>query len=60
LLPSADYDAENEIWEFPPESIVGAEVQHWSSGDILIAVPARPEQADMAAIYHAVEKFNGI
>jgi hypothetical protein len=58
LLPTADYDAENEIWEFPPASIVGAEVQHRSSGEILVAVPPQPARADMAAIHDAVETLN--
>jgi hypothetical protein len=58
LLPTSDYDPENEIWEFPPGSIVGAEVQHWSSGEILVAVPPKAGQADMAAIDDAIKNFN--
>ena len=38
LLPTPDYDPEYEEWEFPPSSIVSAERQCWSSGEILVAV----------------------
>jgi hypothetical protein len=38
LLPTPDYNPECEKWEFPPCSIVSAERQRWSSGEILVAV----------------------
>jgi hypothetical protein len=38
LLPTQKYDPEDEIWEFPPGSIVKAEVKRTDEGeDILIA-----------------------
>lgn len=38
LLATPDYDPKNEEWEFPPSSIVSAEWQSWSSGEVLVAV----------------------
>lgn len=37
VLPTPDYDPENEHWEFPPGSIVRCVIENWSEGDILIA-----------------------
>jgi hypothetical protein len=58
LLPTEDYDPENEIWEFPPASVVAAEVQRWSSGEILVAVPLKAGATDMAALGAEVANFN--
>ena len=38
LLPSPGYDPDDEQWEFPPNSIVAAQLQEWSSNKILVAV----------------------
>jgi hypothetical protein len=58
LLPTVDYDPEGEIWEFPPASVVGAEVQRFSSGEILVAVPLTVGAADLAAVGEEVTKLN--
>jgi hypothetical protein len=38
LLPVPGYDPNDERWEFQPGSIVAAQLQTWSSGQILLAV----------------------
>lgn len=38
LLPTANYDSEDEIWEFPPGSTVRAEVRTRQSGTYRLAV----------------------
>jgi len=38
LLRTSDYDPDDEKWEFLPSSVVAAEVQQWSSGEILVAI----------------------
>lgn len=39
LLPTKDYDPEDEVWEFPPESIVRCEVRpNPGNPDIFLAV----------------------
>lgn len=38
LLPTADYDPEDEIWEFPPGSIVRCEERQGREGTYLLAV----------------------
>jgi hypothetical protein len=38
LLPTPDYDPEDEKWEFPPGSQVIAERKQLSSGNVLTAV----------------------
>ena len=40
ILPTSDYDPENETWEFVPGSIVRAEMRASGSGEFLIAVAA--------------------
>lgn len=40
LLPTPGFDPTDECWEFPPGSIVAAQLQTWSSGQILLAVEA--------------------
>lgn len=37
LLPTQDYDPRDEVWEFPPESIVLAERRQVEGEDILFA-----------------------
>lgn len=37
VLPTSDYDPNNERWEFLPGSVVRCRVENWSSGDILVA-----------------------
>jgi hypothetical protein len=41
LLPTPDYDPKDEVWEFPPSSVVSGEFQEWSSGEILVAIKAK-------------------
>jgi hypothetical protein len=38
LLPTPDYDPEDETWEFPPGSIVRGEKRDVGSGERLFAV----------------------
>lgn len=38
VLPTPDYDPEDEIWEFLPGSIVRCEKWNSSSGEVLLAV----------------------
>ena len=40
LLPTPDCDSEDEIWEFPPGSVVRCEKRQGSSGEYLLAVRA--------------------
>jgi hypothetical protein len=40
LLPTPDYDSEDEAWEFRPGSVVRCEKRHGSSGEYLLAVRA--------------------
>ena len=37
LLPTVDYDPEDEVWEFPPGSIVECEVERHSGREVLVA-----------------------
>ena len=38
VLPTSNYDPEDEVWEFPPDSIVRSEIR-WSGGkEFLLAV----------------------
>ena len=43
LLATPDYDPCDEKWEFLPGSIVAAERQRWSSGEIMVAVDRRQQ-----------------
>jgi len=38
ILPTVNYDPEDEIWEFPPGSIVQAEIRRGQGGEYLLAV----------------------
>ena len=38
LLPTPDYDPEDETWEFQPGSIVRGQKRHGRSGEHLLAV----------------------
>lgn len=38
VLPTPDYDAEDEKWQFPPESRVVCERRKISEGTVLVAV----------------------
>lgn len=38
LLPTPDYDPEDEVWEFPPSSVVPARLMRSNKGVILLAV----------------------
>jgi hypothetical protein len=38
VLPTADYNPEDETWEFPPGSIVKAEKRNNDAGEYLLAV----------------------
>jgi len=37
LLPTADYDPEDEHWQFLPGSIVKCRTEVWSGEDVLVA-----------------------
>jgi hypothetical protein len=38
LLPTPNYDPENEVWEFLPESIVRGEPKKFRDGEQIVAV----------------------
>ena len=38
VLPTADYDSEDETWEFPPDAIVRCERRQSAEGEYLMAV----------------------
>jgi len=38
ILPTPNYDPEDEEWQFPPGSIVVGQMQMKSGGDVLVAV----------------------
>ena len=40
VLPTADYDSEDETWEFPPGSVVRSKRRRDNSGEYLLAVRA--------------------
>jgi len=37
LLPTEDYDPDDEHWAFPPGSIVRCRKERWSGGEVLVA-----------------------
>ena len=38
VLPTEDYDPDDEIWEFTPDTIVRCEKEIWGEKEILLAV----------------------
>ncbi len=40
LLPTSGYDQEDEIWEFPPGSLVECERRLLGAGEVLVAIKA--------------------
>jgi len=38
VLPTSNYDSEDEVWEFPPDSIVRSEVRRAEGKEFLLAV----------------------
>ena len=40
VLPTSNYDPEDEVWEFPPDSIVRSEVRRSEEKEFLLAVTA--------------------
>ena len=38
VLPTSNYDPEDEVWEFPPDSIVRTEVRRTEEKQLLLAV----------------------
>ena len=38
VLPTPDYDPADEIWEFPPDSIVRSETRRSEGKEILLAI----------------------
>lgn len=38
VLPTANYDPDEEIWEFPPGTIVRVEVRRGRTGEYLLAI----------------------
>jgi hypothetical protein len=38
VLPTPNHDPEDEVWEFPPESIVRAEVRRSDGAEFLLAI----------------------
>jgi hypothetical protein len=38
ILPTPEYDPEDEVWEFPPGSIVRCEKRRNDSGEYIVAV----------------------
>lgn len=52
VLPNENYDPENEIWEFPPGSIVLGQERHLKDGQkILLAQPIFVSREDMLKEY---------
>lgn len=43
LLPTPKYDPEDEIWEFPPGSIVKAQVKRSYDGDVILIATEKVE-----------------
>jgi hypothetical protein len=37
VLPTSDYDPNDEEWEFPPGTSVECELETWSGQDVLVA-----------------------
>jgi hypothetical protein len=40
ILPTPDYDSEDEVWEFLPNAVVRCEVRHEKGGTHLLAIEA--------------------
>jgi len=40
VLPTPNYNSEDEVWEFPPDSIVRSEVRRSEGKEFLLAVTA--------------------
>jgi hypothetical protein len=38
VLPTPDYDSEDEHWEFPPGAIVRSEKRRYSDGEVVLAL----------------------
>jgi len=38
ILPTPEYDPEDEVWEFPPSSIVRCETRQGDSDEYIVAV----------------------
>jgi hypothetical protein len=38
ILPTPEYDPEDEVWEFPPGSVVRCETRQGDSGEYIVAV----------------------
>jgi hypothetical protein len=38
VLPTSNYDPEDEVWEFPPDSIVRSQVRRAEGKEFLLAV----------------------
>jgi hypothetical protein len=38
LLPTSNYDPHDEVWEFPPETIVRSEVRRSEGKEFLLAI----------------------
>ena len=38
VLPTSNYDPKDEVWEFPPDSIVRSEVRRCDKKEFLLAV----------------------
>lgn len=45
VLPTPEYDPENEIWEFPPGSVVSCEIEHHEGRELLVARRSIPLSA---------------
>ena len=52
ILPSRDYDPEDESWEFPPGSIVRCEKRLGSSGEYLLAVKPMSKETFRRGTYY--------
>jgi hypothetical protein len=38
ILATENYDPDDEVWEFPPDTVVRCEILHGDSGEYLLAV----------------------
>ena len=38
VLPTASYDPQDEVWEFPPDSIVRSEVRRSNGNEVRVAI----------------------
>ena len=48
VLPTSNYDPEDEVWEFPPHSIVRSAIRRSEGKEFLLAVAPQPAMSEIA------------